>query len=197
MGQVKPIELKKIAIKFIEKYYPQFLHRVDRIWDMFENIDINSFVTDSGEEQLGSAFGLTGTAEPGSQEPIIGIAILAFTYQTTKHETNLSKDEINKRISNSANILEIPPNVQHKLKELISEMIPSFTVESEAHIKDIQTQKINSEYSQFTKEYRVIVQRGIDNNKGLLIINGHQVGISSRECDLCNEMIYQLKKDWF
>ena len=57
---MKPIDLKEIAQRFTSKYYPQWISRVDRIWDMFEKIDPKSFVSESGKSQyqLGNAFGV-------------------------------------------------------------------------------------------------------------------------------------------
>jgi len=199
MVLMRPIDLKEVAKRFTEKYYPQWLSRFDRIWEMFEKTDLNKIVSDpvKSQYQQGNALGITGTADPESKEYMSGIAIVAFTYQGTKDKDSISEDEVKKRISLVPN-LKITHGLQQKLENVISEMLPLIVEEAEESKKEkpaVQKDKI--EYSHFTKKYQVIIQPGLYNNKGLLIINNRQIGISPRECALCDKMVNTLKKDWF
>jgi len=199
MVQMKPIDLKEVAKRFTEKYYPQWMSRFDRIWEMFEKTDLNKIVSDPAKSQYlqGNAFGIAGTAEPESKEYMSGIAIVAFTYQGAKDKDSISNDEVKKRISLVPN-LKIIPEVQEKLENVISEMLPLMVEGAEELQKERPyVQKDKMEYSHFTKKYQVIIQPGLYNNKGLLIINNRQIGISSRECALCDKMVNRLKRDWF
>lgn len=197
MAQIRPLDLKAFANKFAEKYYPQWLHRVDRIWDMFERIDFDSFIPESDNFQVGNSFSIAGEAGPESKEIISGIAILAFTYQNVKDKDNVNDAVIRKHISINPLSSKVSPELQQKLEGVLSEMLSSveYCPESETDNRFLYPNR--TEGSQFTKDYQVIIQPGLGNNRGLLIINSHQIGISSRESDLCRKLIDQLKKDWF
>ncbi|MCK4454608.1 hypothetical protein KAU51_04700 [Candidatus Parcubacteria bacterium] len=167
MAHMKPIDLKEVAKRFTEQYYPQWLSRFDRIWEMFEKTDINKIVSDPAkfQYQQGNAFGITGTADPESKEYMSGIAIVAFTYQGTKDEDSISEDEVKKRISLVPN-LKITHGLQQKLENVISEMLPLMVGESVAKAKNKKLTKQKTSERQ-TKEFVVYLARssgfGTDN----------------------------------
>ena len=152
MVQMKPIDLKKVAKRFTEKYYPQWLSRVDRIWDMFEKIDIESFVSESSnsQSQLGNAFGIAGEVEPKFQECMSGIAIFAFTYQGVKDKNIVSEDEIRKRVTIVPGGFNMPAGLQGKLENVLSEMLPlvgnSIEGQAENQANDLPSSVGASEY---------------------------------------------------
>jgi len=128
--QMEPIDLKKAAKRFTEKYHPDWVSRFDRIWDMFEKINPKSLVADSAnsQSQMGNAFGITGTADPSAQECMGGIAVFAFTYQDTKDKSSISQDEVKKKISMVPVNLNMYPGLQKKLEDVVNEMLPSMVV---------------------------------------------------------------------
>ncbi|MFH2059396.1 MAG: hypothetical protein ABIJ59_10910 [Pseudomonadota bacterium] len=132
MEQKKPIDLKDVAKRFTEKYYPQWLSRVDRIWEMLEKVDPNSLFSESenSQSQQGNALGITGDVEPKFKECISGIAILAFTCRDVKDKDSISADEIRKRISIVPAGLKLTPILQSKLENILAEMLPSVIEES-------------------------------------------------------------------
>lgn len=141
MAQIKPIDLKKIAKRFTEEFYPDWVSRFDRIWAMFEKIDPDSIPTglDKLQPRLGNAFGITGMAEPESQECIGGIAVCAFTYKQVQDKSSVSEDEIRQKISIIPNF-KITPSLQRKLEHVLAEMVPSMT-----YGVDEQTEKLKIE----------------------------------------------------
>jgi len=126
MAQIKPIDLKKIAKRFTEKFYPDWVSRFDRIWAMLEKLEPDSITTgtDKSQSQLGNAFGITGMAGPESQECIGGIAVLAFTYRQVQNKSSVSEDEVRQKISIIPNF-KITPALQRKLEHVLAEMVPS------------------------------------------------------------------------
>lgn len=127
---MNPIDLKVVAKRFTEKYYPQFLHRVDRIWDMFEKIDINSFVSKSGKYQLGNAFGIAGTAEPIFQEYMKVISILAYVNPSVKGKDGIDKNEIIIQLTSAPKGIKLSTIQQQKLEDFFSEILHSPDQES-------------------------------------------------------------------
>jgi len=161
MVQMKPIDLKEVAKRFTEKYYPQWMSRFDRIWEMFEKTDLNKIVSDPAKSQYlqGNAFGIAGTAEPESKEYMSGIAIVAFTYQGAKAKDSISDDEIKKRISLVPN-LKIIPGVQRKLENVISEMLPLMveaTVESKKEIIFTESELLGLHKKPSSKTYPFVL----------------------------------------
>jgi len=168
MVKMKPIDLKKVAKRFTEKYYPQWLSRFDRIWEMFEKTDLNKIVSDPAKSQYqqGNAFGIAGTAEPESKEYMSGIAIVAFTYHGAKDKDSISNDEIIKRISLVPN-LKITPGVQQKLENVISEMLPlmakNIEEQPESKTDNLELLQVNEKMTEYNQklssigvsEYRV------------------------------------------
>lgn len=134
MAEIKPIDLKEAAKKFTEKYYPQWLSRVDRIWNMFGKVDPDLLFSNS-QSQLGNAFGISGTVDPESKEFIGGIAILAFTYKQVQDESLVSEDEIRQKISIIPNF-KITPALQRKLGHVLAEMVPSMVHDTESQIEN-------------------------------------------------------------
>jgi hypothetical protein len=143
---MKPIDLKKIAQRFTSKYYPQWVSRVDRIWNMFEKIDLNQILSESttSQYQLGNAFGITGTTEPEFNECISGIAILAFTYKNVKDEDDVSEKDIKKQISIVPVSPKITTDIRQKLEDVLGEMLSS-NIEGVIEEKnDAEVQKLKS-----------------------------------------------------
>lgn len=119
---MKPIDLKEVAKQYTKKYYPQWLSRVDRIWDMFEKTSPNQVVDNvvkSGFQQ-GGALGIDGQQDPQLNECISGIAILAFTHQSVRDEDGSVSDE---KISVSHIGPEVSEDVQKELKSVLAEML--------------------------------------------------------------------------
>jgi len=123
---MKPTDLKEIAERFTEKYYPQWLSRVDRIWKMLEKIDPKSlnFQFKNSQSIQGNAFGIAGETDPQFKEYMTGVAILAFTYQGVKDKNNISEDEIRKKVTIVPGSLNMPLGLQGKLENVLSEMLP-------------------------------------------------------------------------
>ncbi len=193
---MKPIVLKEVAKKYTEKHHPEWLHRVDRIWDMFEKIDFDSFISESGNHQLGNSFGIAGATDPEFQEYMKVISILAYINPRIKND-GIGRNEIRVQLNSVPEGIKLSEKQQHKLEDFISDILASSDTIPEINKNNVPVYNSDSEHSQFTKQYQVIIQPGLNNNKGLLIINDQQIGISSRECDLCKKLIDQLKKDWF
>jgi len=142
---MKPIDLKEVAKRFTEKYYPKWLSRFDRIWEMFEETNLNKIISDPATSQsyLGNAFGITGTTEPESQDYMSGIAIVAFTYQGAKDKDSISDDEVKKKISLIPN-LKLTPGVQKRLEDTISEMLPLMVGEAVEQSKYKETSNLKN-----------------------------------------------------
>lgn len=124
---MKQIELKEVAKRFTEKYYPQWLSRVDRIWEMLENIDPNFLQAEpaSSQYQQGNAFGIAGEIEPKFKEYMGGIAVFAFTCRSIQGDDGIGENEIKNQISITQTNLNISAGLQAKLENVLSEMLPS------------------------------------------------------------------------
>ena len=127
MEQIKPIDLREVAKRFTEKYYPQWLSRVDRIWEMLGKIDPNSLYSESAKSQyqLGNALGIAGTVEPEFKECISGIAVFAFTCHGLKSEEGIVEADLQSHIATTSLGLKISPGLQSKLESVLIEMLPS------------------------------------------------------------------------
>lgn len=132
MGHLKPIDLKEVAKIFTERYYPQWLSRVDRIWEMLEKVDPNSLYSESAKplNLQGNTFGITGEIEPKFQECISGIAVFAFTCNGLKSDDEIAEPELQSRITTTSLNLKIPPGLQSKLEAVLSEMLPTIVGET-------------------------------------------------------------------
>lgn len=149
MEQKNPVDLKNVAKRFTEIYYPQWLSRVDRIWDMFENIDLQVHFSKSPktQRQQGNAFGITGEIEPKFRECISGIAILAFTYQDIKGKDTISEDELRKKISIVPAGLNLTSTLQNKLENVLAEILPSMVDGGVEQLKNKETSKTKNKNS--------------------------------------------------
>ena len=124
MVQMKPIDLKKIAQRYTEKYYPQWVSRVDRIWDMFEKTDLNLMFSESAKSgyQQGNALGIVGEIEPEFKECMNVISILAYVNQNVKGEDNIGEDEIRIQIASAPEGIRMSNAQQQRLKATLGEI---------------------------------------------------------------------------
>lgn len=118
-----PTKFKEIARQFTTKYYPQLLPRVDRIWDMLNEIDFSK--KPGTVSQIGGGFAFAGEANPELQGMISGIAVIAFTYQGVKDDGNISEADLKNRINTTCLNLKTTSDLQAKLENVLSEILPS------------------------------------------------------------------------
>lgn len=124
MEQKKPIDLKEVAKRFTEKYYPQWLSRVNRIWEMFEKTDLNSLHPESIKSlyQQGNALGIVGEIEPQFKECMNVISILAYVNQNVKGKDNISEDEIRIQLTSAPEGINISAEQRQRLKITFNEI---------------------------------------------------------------------------
>ena len=133
---MKPIDIKEVAKRFTEKYYPQWLSRFEMIWEMFQKTDLNKIVSDyaKSQYQLGGALGITGAIEPETKDCIGVIAVFGAIYQDAEDEGSIGADEVRKKMFLFPNI-KLTPGAQQQLEDFFSEMLPLMTGGDDEQIK--------------------------------------------------------------
>ncbi len=123
MQQIKPADLKKIAQRFTEKYYPQWVSRVDRIWDMLEKTNLNSILSGSAESgyQQGNALGMSGDIDPQFQEYMGGMSLYAYVKQNTNDRSWISEEDIATVMNRAPESIKLPDAIQQNLDNAIHE----------------------------------------------------------------------------
>ena len=119
---MKPIYLKEIARGYTDKFYPQYLSRVDRIWDMIESMPPN---IKPSEYQCGDGFSFASGAEESFDDFISGIAVFVFTYKNIKDENKITKENLKETIETNLLKLKLTKSINDKIKNLLKEVIPS------------------------------------------------------------------------
>ena len=176
MEHLKPVDLKEVAKRFTERYYPQWLSRVDRIWEMLEKVDQISLSSESTKplNLQGNTFGITGEIEPKFQECISGIAVFAFTCNGLKSDDEIAEPDLQSRITTTSLNLKISPGLQSKLEAVLSEMLPSMIEESVA--KTTNKKPIKQEPSKRqTKEFMVCLARSSGFGTDSFLVNEEEL----------------------
>lgn len=147
MAQLKPIDLKEVAQRFTKKYYPQWLHRFDRIWAMFEKLDLDSFVSNAAEPQYqqGEGFGIAGETDHLFKECISGIAIFAFTNQDLR-ENNINTEELRNRIAIVTANKNLSAGLQKKISDVLCEMMPLMAGAAEEQTENTVAESLEKDF---------------------------------------------------
>jgi hypothetical protein len=156
---MKPIILKDLAKRFADTYYPHWLSRFERIWDIFEKMLLTNktFVNGIPEFELGAGLPFANGAEPRFKDFISGVAIFAFTYQPLRDAHDLTEDTLRTRINKTCLSLKIPVDIEDKIGATLMEMVPELVdrAQSEqdkaAAVKEMEAKETESQqYAVYT-----------------------------------------------
>lgn len=112
---MKPCDLKKLAQVFVKQYFPEYLNRVDRIWGMLDNVNLNA---PQKQFQLGSTLGFAAEASPELREVVSGLVAIRVTYEQEKDNVFIPPPELQKLISEVCEKLKVSPDVKIKLEKV-------------------------------------------------------------------------------
>lgn len=127
MKYLKPTDIKTIASRFVDSHYPQFVSRVDRIWHMLEEMDLNLAFPEQEKEgfQHGNALGIAGAIDPDLKECLRVVSILAYANQTIRNKDAISESDIKIQLVSAPDGLRISAGQLQKLEQIISEIFES------------------------------------------------------------------------
>ena len=96
MEPKKSTDLKKIAQKLTEKHYPQWISRIDRIWDRPVTLDFEAMLSKSNKSDSypQNALGISEQEDPLFHECMSMIPIMACANQTLKNNKEVSKEKL-------------------------------------------------------------------------------------------------------
>lgn len=112
---MKPCDFKKLAQVFVKQYFPEYLNRVDRMWGMLDNVDLN---TPQKQFQLGSFLGFAAEASQELREVVSGLVAIRVTYEQEKDNEFIPPIELQKLISEACEKLKVYPDVKVKLEKV-------------------------------------------------------------------------------
>ena len=112
---MKPCDLKKLAQVFVKQYFPEYLNRIDRIWGMLDNVDLN---TPQKQFQLGSSLGFAAEASQELREVVSGLVAIRVTYEQEKDNAFIPPPELQKLIIEACEKLKVSPDVKVKLEKV-------------------------------------------------------------------------------
>jgi hypothetical protein len=163
---------KELAECFVAKYYPQFISRVDRIWDMLYELDLGENTSEPAESkyQIGNGLAFGGEANPELSVVASGIDIIVKAHKGAGDNTTIEDSIFKIRINTICDNREINPDLKHKLESTISEFLQSAITQD---INKENTLKEPLEYYVWTPNGKSeATQQQIDNwknNKTLLV----------------------------
>ncbi len=180
---MKPEILKDIAREFVEKFYPGFATDLDTIWDVFSDSNIDASTVTPAP---GGGFGFAGGNDPEYNDMAGQVAIFFLAYQQIKASTDIDSAGIEERISKVCEILNINPDMQKKVSEVIDlclfssevkKSVPELTYavwhnDSEPAGKLISTE-IKGEILEGMSKYKLLVLK--ENTFTHFFINGKKV----------------------
>jgi hypothetical protein len=107
--------LKNLAQLYVKQYFPEYLNRVERIWGMLDNIDLN---TSPKYFQLGGTLGFAAGASQELREVVSGIIAIRVTYEQEKDNTFIPPQELQELIREACEKLKVSPSVKVKLEKV-------------------------------------------------------------------------------
>jgi len=152
---MKPIVIKELARKFTETYYPQYLHRFERIWKMLVKASTES--TQDTRKEIYTPLPIGGLAFGDGADKKLkycmnGIAVFAFSYASNKNIDEITKDDLLHNLKIQQSQLNLPDNIQSKINELLIEIFPNIIQQqSKVYSEDIAEYNIWTENGKIRK----------------------------------------------
>ena len=112
---MKSCDFKKLAQVFVKQYFPEYLNRIDRIWGMLDNVDLNA---PQKQFQFGSTLGFAGKASLELREVVSGLVAIRITYEQEKDNAFIPPLELQKLIIEACEKLKVSPDVKVKLEKV-------------------------------------------------------------------------------